>query len=94
MNTFKEHLSSVVDCSRITNGVWKRGLLRAEFEPEEIDADKDMLYKKSSMEILGRQQQISSVDEDVYFRPRGIKDRYGPVHHPMESKEFLNIYNA
>lgn len=50
-------MSSVADCSRITNGVWKMSLRRAEFEPVEIDADKEMLYKTNPVEVLQWQLQ-------------------------------------
>lgn len=32
MNTFREYLSSVMDCIKITTGAWKQYLLKAEFE--------------------------------------------------------------
>lgn len=87
-------MSSVANCSRITNALWKWGLLRAEFEPEKIYADKDMLYRENSVEVLQRQRQISNVDKEVYFRQRGTKNRERSMHHSMKSKEFFDIYDV
>lgn len=67
LNTFREHVSSVADSGRISNGVWKRVLLSAGFEPEEMNVEKNMLCKNNPLEVLRRQLQISTVDDDMFF---------------------------
>lgn len=61
LNATREHLSSVADCRKVTNAVWKLHLLRAEFESEEINADKNMLNKKNPVKFLQRSLKSSSI---------------------------------
>lgn len=66
-------MSSVADCSRITNGVLRRVLLRAEFKAEEINAEKDMLYKRNPVEDLCRELKIANFVGNLYLRSRGTQ---------------------
>lgn len=62
VSRFREYACSVADCNRMTKSAWKRYLLRAEFEREEINTEKDVLYKKNTVEVLRGQLQIANVD--------------------------------
>lgn len=48
---------------------------------------------KSQIKLLCGQLQSANVKEDLYFRLRHLQKLDAGVHHPRESKLFLNIYN-
>lgn len=68
-------------------------LVEAVFERELINTEKDVLYSNKLVEIMRWQIHVANVDEDTYFQPRRIQNMDGAVHHAMDSKLFLNLYN-
>lgn len=82
----REYLSSAADGNMITNFAWKRCLVRAEFDGKLINAGRDVLYEKLSIEALPRQLDSGNSRGDVYFWPRSNQDVDGAAHHALESK--------
>lgn len=58
---FADHLSSMADCHKVTDLVWERCLLKANFERYLINLDKDVLYKKKTIEVLCKQLKFANV---------------------------------
>lgn len=67
LKIFREYVLSVADCDRIINA-WRRCLEELSGQKEPVNAEKDILHNKNTVEALLRQSHVCKHEEDVYFQ--------------------------
>lgn len=88
---FEEQVPRAADSYKITNTVWRWGLVEEKFERKTIDAERDLLHEKNLLKALRRELHFVNEDGDVYFQVVGSEELDGALHHSMMSKKLLYI---